>query len=113
MARQIQPGNLSERVLLQAEVHTPDGGGGYTVAWTTVTPLWAEVIAQTGKAGEVVHAEQTQPRDRYRITIRNRRGITVDNRLVWRGLVMNITDAADPGPRSAFRVIEVEYGGPT
>lgn len=114
MAKQIQPGNLSERVILQQEIQVPDGGGGYTTQWITVTPLWAEVkLVAASRASEVVHADQAQPRDRYQITIRNRKGVTTDHRLVWLGLALNILDAGYPGPRSAFRVLEAEYGGPT
>lgn len=114
MAKQIQPGSLSERVALQQEVRTPDGGGGYTVEWKTIATLPAEVRSATGsRASEVVHANQSQPRDRYTIVIRNRRGITTDHRLVWGGMAMNITDACDPGPRPMYRQLEAEYGGPT
>jgi SPP1 family predicted phage head-tail adaptor len=111
MAAAIQPGNLDHRVLLQQEVQTPDGQGGYELAWVTIAPLWANVQSVSGR--EILHSDKLQGRDLYRITIRNRKGITVAHRLVWNGQVMDIISAIDPGPRAAFRQIEAELGGPT
>jgi SPP1 family predicted phage head-tail adaptor len=111
MARVIQPGNLDQRVALQEEIRTPDGQGGYALTWQTVATLWAEVKPLSGR--EILHSDKLQARDLYRITIRNRKGILVSHRLLWQGQILDIVSASDPGPRSAFRMIEAEAGGPT
>ena len=34
-------GKLRHRVTLQSEGETPDGGGGYALAWSAVATVWA------------------------------------------------------------------------
>lgn len=111
MARPIQPGRLDQRVVLQEELRSPDGQGGYTLVWITVAILWAAVTPVSGR--EIVHSDQLQPRDLYRVTIRNRKGITTAHRLLWQGQILDVVSAIDPGPRAPFREIEAELGGPT
>ena len=42
-------GELRKQVTVQAEGQTPDGAGGYTLAWTNVATVWAEIKPVTGR----------------------------------------------------------------
>ena len=42
--------NLNRKLALQDPVRTPDGAGGWSVTWTTLGHLWAEVRHGRGRA---------------------------------------------------------------
>lgn len=81
-------GQLTERLTLQAESHTPDDAGGYTSVWITVATLWGAVTPTTGH--ETVDGAQLAGRASYRFSLRRRDEITTAHRLVWRNAAFNI-----------------------
>lgn len=46
---------LTRRLVLEEPQRTPDGAGGYAVAWVELGTLWAEVRAGTGREKAVEH----------------------------------------------------------
>lgn len=60
--------NLNRLLMLEQQVRTADGAGGFAVTWEAVGPLWAEVLPGAGRdtGGEEVTLA-TVP---YRITVR-------------------------------------------
>lgn len=48
-------GRLSQRLLIERQTRAPDGGGGWSVNWTPVAEIWAEVwpvsAAERAKGG--------------------------------------------------------------
>jgi head-tail adaptor len=105
-------GKLRERVRIERETRTPDGGGGFTVGWLTVAVRWAAVEPLKGL--ERLQAMQLEAANLYKVTLRNEcPEITAANRLVWitgGGLALNIRDAAVTGRGEPFRVLIAEAG---
>lgn len=60
---------LNRRLSLQRRVTTPDGAGGFSVAWETVGELFANVEARRG--GERVIGARTLPSVSTLITVRS------------------------------------------
>lgn len=105
-----------ERVLLQ-EANTVDNGrGGRKVpagepAWRDVgLPVAAEVIALRGDEAMSLGVQRSS--QLYRVTIRNRPGITTANRLVWNGIALDIRTAPPSTDRSTL-VMTCESGQPS
>jgi SPP1 family predicted phage head-tail adaptor len=59
---------LLRRLVLEARESTPDGAGGFAVAWVPQGTLWADVSVRSGR--EDFLAGQARPRVRYRILVR-------------------------------------------
>ena len=79
---------LSHVATLQREQQTPDGGGGYALAWVAVTSLRVEVEPLSGR--ERLHAGQLESSITHRVTARFRLGITAGMRLLFRDRPLNI-----------------------
>lgn len=113
----MQPGEMDQRVTIQAQTLAADGGGGGASSWAdigTVPTVWAGVEALSGR--EVTDAQQLEGRAMYRLTIRNRSDITAAMRVLWvsnGNLVLNIRELPDPGPRALYRSLVCEAGAPT
>lgn len=82
------PGQLSERVAIQARPSVQDGQGGVTGSWSTVRGVWARVRQPSARrqleAGAVVDSRT------YVLTIRAKSQPTMENRLLWRGRALRI-----------------------
>ena len=52
----MKPPHLNRALEVQEAIHSPDGAGGFTLAWATLGTLWAEVVPGAGRdpAGEEV-----------------------------------------------------------
>jgi len=59
---------LLRRLVLEEPERTPDGAGGFVMAWVPVGTLWADVTARTSREDLIAGAER--PRVRYRIVVR-------------------------------------------
>lgn len=59
---------LSQRLMLEEAVQTPDGAGGYLTSWHTIGVLWANVDARSGRVRDGGAA--TLSVVRYRIVVR-------------------------------------------
>lgn len=68
-----QPGELDRLLTLKRPVRTPDGMGGASVSYQTVTCLRAKVRPMSGR--ERVTASQIDTESSYVITIRRRQDI--------------------------------------
>lgn len=109
----MQSGDLDQRIRLEAETRTPDGGGGWTISWSEIATVWARVLPISAR--EALRAGQLEAAGMYRVTIRNRRDISpgAAMRIVWvtnGDMVLNIRQAADPGARAQVRELVAESG---
>ena len=75
----IDPGELRHRLVLEQPVETPDGAGGVSRSYATVTTLWAAVVPVTAR-GDVV-AEDLSATVTQRIVIRSGPEVTTRHRL--------------------------------
>ena len=100
--------NLDQRVAIQREVITGDGGGGGAKSWTTLSTVWANVRPMTGR--ERFHAGQNDESANYEITIRPY-DLKAKDRIVWTSvspqIEMNIR-FIKRDPRGTFVKIHVE-----
>lgn len=62
------PVRLLRRLVLESPVTTPDGSGGFAVAWVAEGTIWADVTARTSREDLVGAA--VRPRTKYRIIVR-------------------------------------------
>lgn len=105
----MEAGTLDERITFQVPRRdVPDGMGGDIESWQDHVTVWASIRSLRGR--ERMLADTINADSRYRIAIRNRRDITEDMRIVWRGRAMNITVILDDGPRAMHLVIEADKG---
>jgi head-tail adaptor len=59
---------LSRRLTLETRVATPDGAGGFAIAWQALGTLWADVRAKSAREETV--GGQPRPRVEHRIVVR-------------------------------------------
>ena len=83
----------------------PDGGPEWIDV--TATPIRAEIIALRG--GEALTQSVQRSSQLYRVTIRNRPGVTTAHRLLWKGVSLNIR-TAPPSTDRATLVMTCESG---
>jgi SPP1 family predicted phage head-tail adaptor len=111
----LRAGDLRERVSIQSEMITPDGGGGTIKTWTTDATVWARVEPLDTKGWRAVEetiAGQLEPQSHYRVTIRHRSGVTSAHRLAWGSTALSIQSASMTEDRAAI-VMMCTAGGPT
>ena len=108
---------LRHRLMLQQEVQTPDGAGGYTRSWQDIAALWAEIIPLTGSGSsacgsgkEAFFAGQIQSEISHRILLRYRSGITPAMRLVFESRAFNIRSVAETDEKRDTLQLLVQEG---
>lgn len=95
-------GGMRRRLELQQEVRTPDGGGGYTVGWSTVATVWGEITPVSGR--ERLEAMRLQGEVTHRIVVRHRRDLAPDHqwRLKLGQRTFNVRAVINQGERDRF-----------
>lgn len=101
-----KPGNLRERVTIEAPERLPDGAGGAGVRWTPLATVWADVASFKGSEPTV--AERDEARTPYRVVIRFRADVKPEMRLAWRGKRLDINGAFDPDGERRWLAIDCE-----
>jgi len=99
----MQPGDLNRRLTLEEPVETPDGGGGVTRTYQTVTTLWAQVVPLRADAD--VSADSLAASVTHRIVIRAPRPLTTLHRFRDGARVFRVAAYRETADR---RFIEVE-----
>lgn len=87
----LDAGLLRERATFQAEVRTPDGGGGAAMAWQDVTTVWARYLPASAR--EAVAAGRLEAAEAGVLTVRAStatRAITSSHRVVMGGEIYAI-----------------------
>ena len=85
----IGAGKLSERITFQQKGVTKNAIGEEVVTWSDVATVWAESRPLRGR--EFYAANQTQQVVDVRFIVRQRAGLTVDLRLLWKATPYDIT----------------------
>lgn len=108
-------GKFDQRIAIDREDRTGDGGGGASVVWTEVARVWAAVWPVGAR--EQVVADQLHGASLYRVRIRNAPSgaptTAANYRLRWLtngGMVLNIRGGLDGGHRQAHRELIVDAG---
>jgi SPP1 family predicted phage head-tail adaptor len=102
-------GNLCERVTILLQQVLDDGVGGQSRTFTELVPAWAQVLPTRPGDLEPV-AEAAAGVQGYRITIRYRGDIGINNRIDWNGRRLNVLAAADMTGRRKFLTVFTDLG---
>jgi SPP1 family predicted phage head-tail adaptor len=103
-------GELRKQVAVQAEQQTPDGAGGYALAWTTLASVWADIAPASGN--EVFAAGHLEGHVTHKITMRWRSdlAITSDMRLLYNNRAFNIRAVMNKDESNQWATLLVEEG---
>ena len=104
--RRTGAGELDQRVAIEREVRSGDGGGGATVAWVPVCTVWAKVWPVSGD--ERARAQQREASVLVRMRIRRRGDVAADMRALWNGRTFDIRAVAGGGTREPFLTLDCE-----
>ena len=95
-------GTLNERIVIERAVGARTPMGVQQSAWETVCRCLASVALEGAGAESEAQALSAMPR--YRVTIRAREGVGIDQRLSWRGRMLMVRQMLDD-PRARDRII--------
>lgn len=107
----MHPGNLDQRITLQAKTRTADNMGGAVETWgnfASVPTVWAQVIPARGN--EAVNGERVDATGRFTFVIRNRTDVAENDRIVWLSENYNIRHIERRGGRPLYLYITAERG---
>jgi SPP1 family predicted phage head-tail adaptor len=93
---------LRNRVTIQSLTTTASGGGTFIETWSTVSTVWANV---QGMAKEETRFDKIQQIDQYTIRMR-KRTLTNENRLIYKGEVLEIESVLDETQQSKMMTIK-------
>jgi len=89
-------GTLNQRILIEAQIATRNSLGLQEFGWDAVCRCLASVVAEG--VGPESEAMALSAMPRFRVTLRKRDGIAIDQRVTWKGGVMMIRQLLeDPG----------------
>jgi len=95
-------GTLSERILIENPSSIRNAMGLQESAWETVCRCLASVALES--VGPESEAQALSAMSRYRVTIRKRDDIALDQRISWSGRKLMVRQMLDD-PRSKDRII--------
>ena len=104
-------GALRRRLVLETAVRVADGFGGFTLSWTPVADVWAEVTAQSG--AETLEGDRLNAVRRSTVTVRHLGELMPAMRFTGLGRVYEIVSVRDPEGRDRMLVcdcLETELG---
>jgi SPP1 family predicted phage head-tail adaptor len=102
----IDPGQLRHRLVLEEPVETPDGAGGVSRSYQTVTTVWAS-LTPTAARGAVV-AESLGANITHRIVLRGGPDVTTRHRFREGGRIFRILASRDLDGTGRFLEIQAE-----
>lgn len=79
----ISVGKLNKKVLIQSKAKTPDGQGGFSKSWSTISggDAWGMIETITGK--EVFTAQQLNSQVSHKVTVRYNSAVDADQTVVF------------------------------
>ena len=95
-------GALSERIIIERAVGARTAMGVQQSEWQQVCRCLASVELEGAGAESEAQALSAMPK--YRVTIRKRDGVAIDQRISWRGRVLMVRQALDD-PRKRDRIV--------
>ena len=94
------PGQLRDRLTLEQPVEMPDGAGGVTRSYATVSTLWAALMPVSAR--DQVVADSLGATISHRIIIRARTDVTTRHRLRKGSRIFRIVTLRDQHGRGRF-----------
>ncbi len=105
-------GRFRHKITFQSESESADSGGGYTLSWTNVSTVWAEVkpLASSRTSAERLQAGQLEDKVIYKVTTRYLSGITPKMRILFGTRVFNIRSVINLGEKDELLEIIADEG---
>lgn len=94
-------GTLRERVMIERPISTRNEMGLQEPGWEQVCRCLASVVLES--VGPESEAQSLSAMPRYRVTIRRRDGIALDQKITWAGRKLMVRQLLDD-PRSKDRI---------
>lgn len=94
-------GTLRERVVIERPISTRNAMGLQEPGWEEVCRSLANVVLESVGAESEAQALSAMPR--FRVTIRRRDGIAIDQRILWNGRSLMVRQLLDD-PRAKDRI---------
>jgi head-tail adaptor len=95
-------GALGERVRFERRSGARGPGGALPETWEKLCSCWADVVPE-GRSGSAPAADGRQAGRRWRVTLRAGPEISLDMRMVWRGMTLKVA-GIEVNPREADRL---------
>ena len=95
-------GTLRERILIERPISTRNMMGLQEPGWEEVCRCLASVVLES--IGPEAEAQALSPMPKYRVTIRQRDGIALDQRITWSGRKMIVRQLLND-PRQTDRIV--------
>ena len=93
-------GDLRDEICLEQQIRTPSTGGGATLAWISLGPLWADIRPLDGR--ETVIAGKLVSQVSHEIWIRHRAGTTAAQRFRRNDRIFDILAVLTAGARGQW-----------
>ena len=94
-------GTLSERIIVERPVGARTPMGVQQTEWEPLFTCLAAIVLEGAGAESEAMALSAMPR--FRVTIRSRDGVAIDQRINWRGKLMMVRQMLDD-PRTCDRI---------
>lgn len=95
-------GTLRERVLIEQPISVRNAMGLQEPGWESVCRCLAGIVLES--VGQEAEAQALSAMPRFRVTIRWREGIALDQRVTWNGRSLMVRQLLDD-PRSKDRIV--------
>lgn len=99
----IRPGDLRERVTVQAASGATNNLGETVMTWSNSTSVWASVEGVSAR--EALTAGQQDVSVSHKVRLRFLPGLTQQMRFSWRGRTLEIVSLLEHGNRSEHEAI--------
>lgn len=97
--------NFRHRIIIESQVRTPDGQGGFTATWSTFAERWSEI--KDKKAQQVYFANQLQHQVSHQMIMRYVSGLKAEMRISFDGRIFEIREMIDVGERKTYHKLLV------
>lgn len=102
----LTPSQLRHRITLQSPVSTADTYGGYSLSWTDIATVWAQIIPETG--GESLQHGRLLVTQSLKIRIRYLDGIHSDCRILFEDRKFGIRAVINERERNEMLILFAE-----
>ena len=99
-------GDLNQRADILALTRTPDGGGGFTEAWSIIATVWVRLEPQSGD--DVFGPDAVESRLRHRIVLRRYASLSAGGRVAIGSRIFRVHAVLDDGPQSPLMTLLCE-----
>lgn len=96
-------GLLNQRIVIQQYVPSQDSSGSTTETWGTLATVWAAIRPLHGR--EYYAANQAQIEMTHEVTIRWRRDVSAENRVLFGSRTFDVKAAVNPDEANEWIIL--------